>query len=228
MTEERFKQYTDLASEKIGGQVLYCTDDFFAKKENLIKEGRGVFIADKYTDRGKWTDGWESRRKRTLGHDWAIIKLGAEGIINGFDIDTNHFLGNHPPFASIEAIHLNENIIDWSKADALNWEEILSKSPLDPDRQHLFEINSDKVYTHVRLHIYPDGGVARFRIYGTVFKNWETVNPNDIIDLALATNCAKALSCNDMFFSAMDNLIAPSTGKKHGRWLGNKTQPNTK
>ena len=172
MTEDNLKQFKDLASEKIGGQVLYCTDDFFAEKENLIKEGRGIFIADKYTDHGKWMDGWESKRKRTSGHDWAIIKLGANGVIKGFDIDTNHFLGNHPPFASIEAINLDDSNLDWSEADNLEWQEILPKSTLDPGSQHFFEIQSDKVFSHVRLHIYPDGGVARFRVYGEVFKFW--------------------------------------------------------
>jgi allantoicase len=214
--KDKLLKYTDLASEKIGGQVLYCTDDFFAEKENLIKEGRGVFIADKYTDHGKWMDGWESRRKRTKGHDWAIIKLGAEGIIKGFDIDTNHFLGNHPPFASVEAIHLGDSQVYWSKADELEWEEILPKSPLEPGSQHFFEIDSNKVYTHVRLHIYPDGGVARFRVYGDVFKDWSRVNPDELIDLALANNCGKALHCNDMFFSEMSNLISPTTGKNMG------------
>lgn len=216
MTEEKLKAYIDLASEKIGGRVLYCTDDFFAEKENLIKEGRGIFIPDKYTDRGKWMDGWESRRKRTPGHDWAIIRLGANGTIKGFDIDTNHFLGNHPPFASVEAINLGDTGLYWSKADELDWDEVLPRSPLDPGSQHFFEIDSDKVYTHVRLHIYPDGGVARFRVYGEVFKNWNTVNPDDIVDLALVNNCGKALYCNDMFFSTMDNLISPTTGKNMG------------
>ncbi len=216
MLEGKLKKYTDLASEKIGGQVLYATDDFFAEKENLIKEGRGIFIPDKYTDHGKWMDGWESRRKRTPGHDWAIIKLGAEGIIKGFDIDTNHFLGNHPPFASVEAINLGDENLFWSKADELDWEEILPKSPLNPGSQHFFEIDFDNVYTHVRLLIYPDGGVARFRVYGDVFKDWSRVNSEEIIDLALANNCGKALCCNDMFFSAMDNLIAPTTGKNMG------------
>ena len=214
--KQNLLKYIDLASERIGGKVLYCTDDFFAEKENLIKEGRGVFIEGKYTEQGKWMDGWESRRKRTPGHDWAIVKLGASGNIKGFDIDTNHFLGNHPPFASVEAISINDNNIDWAKADDLNWEEILEKSPLNPGSQHFFEISSDKIYTHVRLHIYPDGGVARFRVYGEVYKDWYTVNEKDIIDLALATNCGKALSCNDMFFSAMDNLISPSLGKNMG------------
>ena len=214
--EHNLLKYIDLASDKIGGKVIYTTDDFFAEKENLIKEGRGIFIPDKYTDHGKWMDGWESRRKRTPGHDWAILKLGVEGTIKGFDIDTNHFLGNHPPFASVEAIHLTDDISDWSKADQLDWEEILEKSPLDPGSQHFFEISADKVYTHVRLHIYPDGGVARFRVYGEVFKDWKSVNEDELIDLALATNCGKALSCNDMFFSAMDNLISPTKGKDMG------------
>jgi allantoicase len=214
--ENKLTTYTDLASEKIGGEVLYCTDDFFAEKENLIKEGRGIFIADKYTDRGKWMDGWESRRKRTEGHDWAIIKLGANGIIKGFDIDTNHFLGNHPPFASVEAINLKGDISDWKQSDELSWVEILPKSPLNPGSQHFFDIDSDAVFTHLRLHIYPDGGVARFRVYGEVVKDWNSVKTDELIDLALVNNCGKALHCNDMFFSKMDNLISPTTGKNMG------------
>lgn len=214
--KNKLLQYIDLASERLGGKVVYSTDDFFAEKENLIKEGRGIFIEDKYTDRGKWMDGWESRRKRTPGHDWVILKLGAQGILKGFDIDTNHFLGNHPPFASVEAINISGDISDWSTADKLNWDEVLVKTPLDPGSQHFFEIDSDNVYTHVRLHIYPDGGVARFRVYGNVVKDWKQVAENKIIDLALANNCGKALQCNDMFFSAMDNLISPSKGKNMG------------
>src|ERR687884_1903407 len=98
-----FTKMIDLASERLGGKVLSCSDDFFAEKENLIKPGRGIFIPDKYTDRGKWMDGWETRRRRTPGHDWCVVRLGLRGIIKQVDIDTNHFLGNHPPFASIDA-----------------------------------------------------------------------------------------------------------------------------
>src|SRR6187401_2909596 len=105
----------DLAAARVGGTALVANDEFFAEKENLLKPGRGVFIPDKYTDRGKWMDGWESRRRRTPGHDWCIIQLAASGIIKGFDIDTNHFLGNHPPFASIEAINHSDpaSVKDW-------------------------------------------------------------------------------------------------------------------
>ena len=103
-----YASYIDLAAERLGGKVLFATDDFFAEKENLIKPGRGIFITDKYTDRGKWMDGWESRRKRVPGHDWCVIRLATTGRIKGFDIDTNFFLGNHPPHASVEAILLPE------------------------------------------------------------------------------------------------------------------------
>jgi len=209
--------YIDLAAEKIGGKVLYATDDFFAEKENLIQEGRGVFIPDKYTDRGKWMDGWESRRKRVPGHDFAIIKLGVSGKIKGFDIDTNHFLGNHPPHAMVEAIQLSEDtVVDGATSDNLKWVEVLPKVNLNPGSQHLFEIENDQVFTHVRLHIYPDGGVARFRVYGEVSKDWSLISKNDLIDLISITNGGKALQCNDMFFSSMNNLIYPSKGKNMG------------
>jgi allantoicase len=208
-----FTSLTDLASERLGGKVLYCTDDFFAEKENLIKAGRGIFITDKYTDRGKWMDGWESRRKRTEGHDWAVIRLATEGRIAGVDIDTNFFLGNHPPHASLQAIFLKQDVDDWEN---LPWEDILEKSHLDAGSQNFFEIESDKVFTHIRLHIYPDGGVARLKVYGHVNKNWNEVPGDEELDLAAAVNGANAIACNDMFFSDMRNLIMPGRGVNMG------------
>lgn len=210
-----FTQLTDLAAERLGGKVLFATDDFFAEKENLIAPTRGVFITDKYTDRGKWMDGWESRRKRTPGHDWAIIQLATSGKIIGFDIDTNFFLGNHPPHASIEAINTTntDGITDWS---TLAWKEILPKSHLDAGSQNFYESNSDEIFTHLRLHIYPDGGVARLRVYGEVFKNWDAVAATQEIDLSAAINGGQAIACNDMFFSDMSNLIMPNRGANMG------------
>lgn len=216
-TAPPYAQMTDLAAERLGGKVLFATDDFFAEKENLIKSGRGIFIIDKYTDRGKWMDGWESRRKRTPGHDWAIIKLATSGKIKGFDIDTNFFLGNHPPHVSIEAVLLKDDaaISDWNDS-AIQWKEILPKSPLDPGSQNFYESNSDEIFTHIRLHIYPDGGVARLRVYGEVFKNWDDVDANQEVDLLAAINGGTALACNDMFFSAMSNLTMPNRGVNMG------------
>jgi allantoicase len=215
-----FTQLTDLAAERLGGKVLYATDDFFAEKENLIKPGRGIFIPDKYTDRGKWMDGWESRRKRTPGHDWAVIQLATSGRIAGFDIDTNFFLGNHPPHASIEAACINNvsSVQDWEKVDpiAIGWQEILPKSHLDAGSQNFYASNSNELFTHLRLHIYPDGGVARLRVYGEVFKDWNAVKENEVLDLAAAINGGKAIACNDMFFSSMNNLIMPGRGINMG------------
>ncbi len=209
--QPEFTKLLNLAADRIGAKALKCSDDFFASIDNLVKPGRGIFIADKYTDRGKWMDGWESRRKRTPGHDWCIVKLGAPGIIKGFDVDTNHFLGNHPPHCSIEACFSP----DEDPGDT-EWTEILPKSPLDPGSQHFFDCKSDQLWSHVRLNIYPDGGVARLKVYGVVKKDWSQVSPMDTIDLAAAVNGAKAISCNDMFFSHMDNLLMPGRGVNMG------------
>lgn len=212
-----FTKLTDLAAERLGGKVLYATDDFFAEKENLIKAGRGIFIPDKYTEQGKWMDGWESRRKRTPGHDWCIVQLATPGKIRGFDIDTNHFLGNHPPHASVEAILLTEKDSqqNWENAD-LDWKEILPKSPLDPGSQHYYPCKDEGIYSHLKLHIYPDGGVARLRVYGEVHKDWETIASDQVLDLAAAIHGAQALDCNDMFFSDMSNLLMPGRGVNMG------------
>jgi allantoicase len=204
-------QWVNLAEERLGAQVLSTTDDFFAEKENLIKPGRGIFIPDKYTDHGKWMDGWESRRKRTPGNDHCVLKLGLPGKIRGVDIDTNHFLGNHPPQASVEATNSEKD-----PDESTQWTEILSKSPLQPGSQNLFEIQSDEVFTHVRLQIYPDGGVARFRVFGDVQVNWESIAKDELLDLASVINGGRVLSCNDMFFSSKDNLIAPGRGVNMG------------
>ena len=207
---KEFTHLIDLAAERTGGQTLSCSDDFFAPMQNLIKPGRGIFIEDKYTDHGKWMDGWESRRKRVPGHDWVVVQLGLRGIIAGVDIDTNHFLGNHPPFASIQAAC----VVGIPTED--DWKEILPKSPLDPGSNNLYEVTSNDEWTHLRLHIYPDGGVARLKVYGEVKPDWLQIAKTDVIDLVAVENGGRVLSCNDMFFSHKDNLIMPNRGANMG------------
>jgi allantoicase len=214
MQEPSFTKLTDLAAGRLGGKALVCSDDFFAEKENLLKPGRGIFIADKYTDRGKWMDGWESRRKRTSGNDWCIIQLATSGKIFGVDIDTNHFLGNHPPYASVDAYN-NQSALAIN-FENVQWQEILPRSPLQPGSQNFYEIADRNIYTHVRLNIYPDGGVARLKVYGEVFKDWNLIDEDETVDLAAAVNGARAILCNDMFFSHMDNIIMPERGINMG------------
>ena len=220
-----FTGLVDLAAGELGGRALGCSDDFFAGMENLVKPGRGVFLPDKYTERGKWMDGWESRRKRGPGHDWCILKLGAPGIIRGLDIDTHHFLGNHPPYASVEGIFMAPDT-SLEALQAAVWTPVLAESPLRPGSQNLFAAQSDQVFTHVRLNIFPDGGVARLRVYGEVHADWTSVQPEDEIaashlkdgevDLAAVRNGGVALCCSDSFFGPMNNLLLPGRSKNMG------------
>ncbi|MCX4029521.1 allantoicase [Endozoicomonas sp. SM1973] len=201
----------DLAAERVGGETLTCSDDFFAPMENLIKPGRGVFIADKYTDRGKWMDGWESRRSfgRDNGrdHDWCILRLGIPGIIKGIDVDTNHFRGNAPLAFSLDAACLNDD--GFAGKNHPEWVEILPQRLVEAHSQNLFRIPSLTPWSHVRLNIYPDGGVARLRVYGQPHITWSSVLTGELVDLAAITNGGQAIQCSDMFFSDKNNLLMP-------------------
>jgi allantoicase len=207
-----FTSLIDVACEKLGGTVLSASDEFFAEKENLILPGRGIFIPGKYTDRGKWMDGWESRRKRVAGNDWCILKLAVPAVISGVDIDTNHFLGNHPPYASVEGLAQGQS----PDQDNQNWQSLLDKSVLKPGSQNLFPTTQAKAVSFIKLSIYPDGGVARFRAYGIAKPNWADLMPLGPIDLAAAKNGGVVLECNDMFFSPKDNLIMPGRSTNMG------------
>lgn len=219
-----FAGLVDLAAEALGGKALFTNDDFFAEKENLLKTGRAIFLEHEFTDRGKWMDGWESRRKRGPGHDWCIIRLGAPGVLHGVDIDTQHFKGNHPPYASIEAVRAPLDA-DLATLEAADWVEVLPQVTLNPDSQNLFAIRSPDTFTHVRLNIFPDGGVARFRVYGEARPDWrphaddaelgEKIQPGEV-DLAAMRNGGTAPVCSDMFFGPKTNLILPGRAENMG------------
>ena len=207
----------DLAAERLGGVALLANDEFFAEKENLLKPGRGIFIEDKYTDRGKWMDGWETRRRRDPGHDWCIIQLGLRGIIKQVDVDTNHFLGNHPPFASLDGICLSTpprpKLDEFEKH---SWTSLLPRSPLNPGSQNIFTLENPQAWTHIRLNIFPDGGVARLRLYGVVVPDWDRLKAGDLVDLAAVENGGVPLACSNMFFSSMNNLVMPGRAANMG------------
>src|SRR5678809_1306106 len=126
----------DLASARLGGEVVAANDEFFAGKENLLTPGPAVFIPDKYTDRGKWMDGWESRRRRTPGHDWCIVKLGLPGIIHSFVVDTAFFKGNYPSHASIDGCGLPPGADPTRESVA--WHPVLERSELAGDAKNTF------------------------------------------------------------------------------------------
>jgi len=212
-----FTELVDLASERVGGVVLAANDEFFAPKENLIKPGKPIFIEDKYTDRGKWMDGWETRRRREPGYDWVVLQLGLPGVVRGVVVDTSYFKGNYPARCSLEACAADAG----ASAEALlgsstRWTEILPQTDLKGDTQNLFAIHSTHRVTHVRLNIFPDGGVARLRVYGEVILDWERVSAAAEVDLAAVENGGLVLAASDMFFGSRHNLILPGPAKNMG------------
>ncbi|APO68495.1 allantoicase [Rhizobium mongolense] len=203
----------NLASARLGARGLYATDEFFAPLERMLQDVPASFDPDLYDDNGKYMDGWESRRKRVPGHDWAIVKLAMPGRIFGFDVDTSYFTGNYPPHCSIEAAFVE----DGDPTDATVWTEILAKSPLGPSAHHFFEnAGKEKIWTHLRLHIYPDGGVARLRVYGSAYFDWSKVGASEEVDLGYIFNGAKSLAWSDAHYGHPDKMLGPGRGINMG------------
>jgi len=150
----------DLAQPRLGTKVIYKTDDFFASANRIISPTAPVFKDGVFDKHGKWMDGWESRRKRTLGHDYLILKLGKPGKISKIDVDTSHFNGNQPAMVSIEGSFSNSN-----KINQLKWISILTKKKVKANSHHFFSVKNKKIFTHVKFNIFPDGGISRFRIF---------------------------------------------------------------
>ncbi|PYT03094.1 MAG: allantoicase [Acidobacteria bacterium] len=209
-----FTNLVDLAAERLGGAVVYANDDFFAPKENLLKARAPVFVEGEYTERGKWMDGWESRRRRTPGFDWCVIRLGLAGRVRGVVVDTSFFRGNYPESCSLEACAApNNSDVGRLTSDATEWVEILPPSPLEGDSQNPFAVSSDERFTHLRFKIYPDGGVARLRVHGEVLPDWQMIaRAGGLVDLASVEHGGLVVATSDEFFGHRHNLIMPGRG----------------
>jgi allantoicase len=210
-----FSELVDLASERLGGRVLSANDEFFAPKQNLLKTSKPIFLEHKYTDRGKWMDGWETRRRRTPGFDWCIIRLGLAGMIRGVVVDTSYFRGNFPEYCSIEACEASGNATSKKlESKETRWVEILPKTALKGDTQNLIPIQSALRCTHLRFKIYPDGGVARLRVHGEVVPDMKPLAAGaGEIDLVAVENGGRAIISSDQFFNEPLNLLMPGRGK---------------
>jgi allantoicase len=217
-TGHEFTNLADLASARVGGRAIAANDDFFAPKSNLVKAEPAVFIPDKYTARGKWMDGWESRRRRVPGHDWCIVLLGMRGIVHGVNVDTRYFTGNFPSHCSIEAVDLPSGIKpSMHAAEGAPWTTILEKSVLQGNGDNFLAISDRRPWTHVRLSIYPDGGVARLRVFGEVAVDWDRVAPgNRLVDLALISNGGLFMAASDLHYGTRGALIMPGRATNMG------------
>jgi len=215
-----FTQLVDLAAERLGGRVLDANDDFFAPKENLLKEAEPVFIDGKYTTRGKWMDGWETRRRRAPGHDWCVIRLGLPGRIRGVVVDTSFFTGNFPERFSLEGCDLDLKASYKDEAKRLGsaktgWIEILPETRLRGNSQNSFPVEDVRRFTHLRLRIYPDGGVARLRVHGEAAPDLKRLGRGEI-DLVAAENGGSPLAASDQHYGLPRNLLMPYRARNMG------------
>jgi allantoicase len=212
-----FTDLADLASERLGGRVLFANDDFFAPKESLLKPEAAVYVPGRYTDRGKWMDGWESRRRRTPGSDFCVVALGLAGRLRGVDVDTSHFTGNFPEAFTLEAAFAPGGLPAGAlEAPGAPWVEVVPRTVLSGDAHNRVAVAGAPRATHVRLHIHPDGGVARLRIYGDVEPDASRLVPG--MDLAALENGGLVVATSDAFFSSPLNLLmpGPSSGMHDG------------
>ncbi|XP_017311697.1 allantoicase [Ictalurus punctatus] len=226
-----FVQFNNLACETAGGKVIFATDEWFAPAGNLLKKGPAVFLASAFTEFGKWMDGWETRRKRIPGHDWCIVQLGVPGVIHGIDVDTSFFTGNYAPSVSIQAACLEGRSVpclvlegdrtgmaaSQSQFEAVaqlrseSWEEIVPVTTLKPgysDSCHnFFSVTIPHRVTHIRLNVYPDGGIARLRVYGIGQRDWSSVLSQEEVDLVALVNGGVCVGYSDAHFGHPRNMI---------------------
>ena len=209
-----FRILPDLAVRTLGGSVVWATDESFAERQNLILARPPTFDADSFGHRGKVYDGWETRRRRAPGNDAAIVRLAAPGIIHGIVIDTSWFKGNFPPEASVEAACVD----GYPSVDELldaTWHPMLGRTAIEGDAENAFQVTSRSRWTHVRLSIYPDGGVARLRVHGEVIPDPVRLEIGTV-DLAAAENGGRVIACSDRFYGSPNNLISPGLARAPG------------
>tara|TARA_B100001094_G_scaffold320634_1_gene367132 strand:- start:47 stop:1045 length:999 start_codon:yes stop_codon:yes gene_type:complete len=210
-TNNSMQGLVNLASPKMGTKILAFSDDFFGEVTRMLNDKDPIFIEDKYDNHGKWMDGWESKRRRDGGNDWAILKLGSSGIISKIEIDTSYFTGNFPPFFSLEGIYSETE----PNKDS-NWKSLIAKTNLVGDCKNNFELNLKEKFNFVRLQIFPDGGVARIRLFGEVKYNWDRFNNEEIIELSSLKLGGSILAYNNAHYGDVSALLSKGRGKTMG------------
>jgi allantoicase len=208
-----FTHLPDLASRQLGGSVVFANDDLFAEKENLVTPGPAVSTADVFGPRGKAYDGWETRRRREPGHDHAIVRLGVPGIVRGVVVDTAFFRGNYPPEVSVEAVSA-PGYPSPDELAGLGWTMLVARTGALGDTANQYQVTDPHRWTHLRLSIYPDGGVARFRVHGDAQPDPEFLTGT--VDLAATENGGRLRECSDAFYSSAGNLILPGRARGMG------------
>jgi allantoicase len=201
-----FRALPDLAARSLGGSVVWANDDSFADRQQLILAHPPRFDPEEFGPRGKVYDGWETRRRREPGHDAAIVRLGVPGVIRGVLVDTRWFTGNYPPSVSVEATSVGGYPSVGELLENAQWTTLVPRTDIGGDRENPFAVDSPGRWTHVRLSIYPDGGVARFRVHGEPAPDRSMLGG---VDLAALENGGQVVDCSDRFYGSPNNLLAP-------------------
>lgn len=209
-----FTSLPDLASRRVGGSVVGASDELFAARENLIKPEPPVYSAHTFGHKGQIYDGWETRRRRAPGEDFALIRLGLPGVVSGIVVDTAFFTGNFPPEISVEGCAV-EGYPSPDELAAADWMPLVPRAATAGDTANEFAVRNDRRMTHVRLRIYPDGGIARLRVHGQAVPDPRLLG-GGYVDLAALANGAQVTGCSNMFYSAPSNLISPGLARNMG------------
>ncbi len=212
MTE--FASLPDLASRQLGGGVIACNDEFFAPADALLEPAAAQFTPQTFGAKGQVYDGWETRRRREAGHDWAIVRLGAPGFVRGVVVDTAFFTGNYPPFASVDGAAV-AGYPSPAEVNAAAWVELVARQPLAGDSRNPFPVSWPDRVTHVRLNIYPDGGVARLRVHGEAVAD-PALLTTGLVDLAAMEHGGRVTGCSNMFYATPNNLLLPGPARSMG------------
>jgi allantoicase len=208
-----FRLLPDLARRDLGSSVVHANDESFAARENLITPGPSVFDPAQFGPQGKVYDGWETRRRREPGHDEAIVRLGAPGIVHGVVVDTSWFTGNFPPEAAVEGIFVAGHPSPDDLLAADGWVPLLPRTPIKGDAENAFAVRSGRLVSHVRLQIFPDGGVARLRVHAEALPDPVLLDALGVVDLAALENGGRVTGCSNLFYSSPNNLLLPGPAR---------------
>jgi allantoicase len=203
---ELIRRHINVADARLGAVPIFATDEFFAPAARMLNPSEPEWRAGVYDAHGKWMDGWETRRRRDQGHDHCIVRLAGPCTLALLEIDTRYFTGNYPPLVSVQAC-----CAEAGPDAATPWTELLPSSALKGDQRNFFELPSTGPWTHLKVNIYPDGGIARLRVYGTLSRDWTQLDGQEM-DLAAALNGGRALACSDEHYGSMGNLLLPGRG----------------
>tara|TARA_Y100000590_G_scaffold469042_1_gene654591 strand:+ start:3514 stop:4503 length:990 start_codon:yes stop_codon:yes gene_type:complete len=205
------KNNIDLANPILGTKIHSFSDEFFAAAKRVINPSPPIFKENFFDNHGKWMDGWETRRRRSKGNDYIVIKLGKPGKINLIDIDTSFFNGNQPEYAEIEGCFTKNNNLK-----NIKWRKITKRKKIKPNTRNFFKTISSLTYTHIRLNIYPDGGIARIRLFGSIDLSLQKISDNKRINFTSLFNGSYIIACSDEHFGNTNNILLPGKSKNMG------------